>query len=124
VCIQIRKVQNSLRCARITILAIFSHISHSFVTELREESEGAAGDASTENLTSMSGLVHTHKLARGHHAIASLANYGIHLAQMLMMPTSVIERSKQMVTELNQAEKLIPEVSDDDISKLNCLRLV
>ena len=87
----------------------------SFVTELHERTQ-SNGDAAN-------GLVHTHKLVRGYHPIASIANYGLHLAKKLRIPIAVLDSAENMVKLLRKNDKILPEVSEDDLLKLNCLRL-
>lgn len=87
----------------------------SFVTELDELTQNN-GDAAN-------GLVHTHKLVRGYHPIASIANYGLHLAKKLRIPKKVLDSAENMVKLLRENDKILPEVNDDDMLKLNCLRL-
>ena len=84
-------------------------INHSFITELNPDDQA--------------GLVHTHKLVRGHHELTTLANYGVHLATKLHFPQEVIARAQDMIKVLQSNDKVAPEVAPEDVMKMNYLRL-
>ena len=83
-------------------------LNHSFVTELNMQDHD---------------LVHTHKLVRGHHELTTLANYGVHLATRLHFPRQVIDRAHAMIQVLQSNDKVAAEVSEEDVMKMNYLRL-
>ena len=85
-------------------------INHSFITELNPDDD-------------QSGLVHTHKLVRGHHELTTLANYGVHLATKLHFPEEVIAKAQDMIKILQSNDKVAPEVAPEDVMKMNYLRL-
>lgn len=71
-----------------------------------------------------SGLVHTHKIVRGQLDIASgIANYGLHLARKVAIPEAVVNKANTIIEVIRANEVALPEVSEDDIMRLNCLRL-
>ena len=75
----------------------FTRFSNSFMTELSENSD----------------VIQTHKIVRGSNDVGSthMQNYGLHLAKKLHIPESAIEKSHEMVRQLEAEEKQIrPEI--------------
>ena len=97
-------------------------VNSCFVTELREGG-GPSGDRGGNDQDG-SGLVHTHKIVRGQLDIASgIANYGLHLARKVAIPEAVVNKANTIIEVIRANEVALPEVSEDDIMRLNCLRL-
>ena len=75
----------------------FTRFSNSFMTELSENSD----------------VIQTHKIVRGCNDVGTthVQHYGLHLAKKLHIPESAIEKSHEMVRQLEAEEKQIrPEI--------------
>ena len=70
----------------------------------------------------VTGLKYTHQLARGTANVQD--NYGIRLASASALPKSIVERSKVIASDLALSRKVIPEPSEAEVKKMNCVRLV
>ena len=98
-------------------------VNSCFVTELRE-GDGGHNEGGANDQDGAGGLVHTHKIVRGQLDIASgIANYGLHLARKVAVPEAVLNKANDIIKEIRANEIKLPEVSEEDIMRLNCLRL-
>ena len=54
---------------------------------------------------------------------SGIANYGLHLAKKVAIPEVVLDKANDIIKDIQANEVALPEVSEDDIMILNCLRL-
>ena len=54
---------------------------------------------------------------------SGIANYGLHLAKKVAIPEAVLDKANDIIKDIQANEVALPEVSEDDIMILNCLRL-